>query len=48
MHNLKILANQYRLTLESSPSSAPISTYGGIEAVLIGHDFINETFLITK
>lgn len=50
------VANQYRIRVESSPSPAPISTYGGLEAVLIGGseegggvvDFVNNTFLVTQ
>jgi len=48
MYSSHIVANQYRIRIESSPSPAPISTYGGLEAVMIGHDYINETFMVTQ
>ncbi len=43
-------ANQYKITLESSPPlGVPISTYGGVEAIVInGNDDFNETHLITQ
>lgn len=49
---MTFIANQFRVRVESSPSPAPISTYGGLEAVLIGEvaggGEINNTFLVTQ
>lgn len=54
------VANQYRIRVESSPSPAPISTYGGLEAIVIGESaddedqhvmqqqLVNSTFLVTQ
>ena len=41
-------ANQFKISLDSSPSPAPISTYGGIEVLISTRDGLNESFLITS
>lgn len=56
-HN-SCIANQYKIRVESSPSPAPISTYGGLEVIVIGSnglehgdngaELVNSTFLVTQ
>jgi len=43
-----IAAHQYHVRVESSPSPAPVTSYGKIQLTLIGESDINETFTLTQ
>lgn len=43
-----MLAHQYHVNVESSPSKLPVVSYGKIQITLLGENNINETFTLTK
>lgn len=45
---LYILAHQYHVKIETSPSYIPIKSYGKIQITLIGESLLNETFMMTR
>lgn len=48
MFSIIILAHQYLVHVESSPSETPVVSYGKIQLTIVADAQINETFTLTQ